>query len=152
LKNAVLGPKEKLIPQYQKSYATVPLKAESRGLLWAGVRFCPGWREAEQLHPLGPGHGHQEGRPPSSLTVFTESLFKETVSRDGYFFKGLNKTINNCWWFPMSFKSFSLPYCIQLLTFYLLIWNYLKILKPSSEFSSLWLADLSLAAGKMHKY
>jgi hypothetical protein len=63
-------------------------------------------------------------------------LFKGTVSRGGCFFKGLNILISTflCmrWWFSRSFKL-AFHYPIQLLTFYLLLWNYLLILKMLTE-------------------
>jgi hypothetical protein len=53
--------------------------------------------------------------------------FKGTVSRDRYFIEGLNILIRTfCVWAD-GLKVFPSP--IQLLTFYLLLWNYLLILK-----------------------
>ncbi len=37
------------------------------------------------------------------------------------------------WWFSRSFKTFSLPYPIYVLTFYLLLWYYLQFLKMFTE-------------------
>ncbi len=68
---------------------------------------------------------------------------KGTVSRDGIFFLKVwtNKSVPVHWSFSRSRKSFSIPYPIKLLTFYLLLWNYFIILKmrTSSEFLFLWL-------------
>ncbi len=63
--------------------------------------------------------------------VSTLLVFKGTVSRDGYFFEGLNILISTFCVCADSFQGFSkaVHYLIQLLTFYLLLWNYLLIFK-----------------------
>ncbi len=77
-------------------------------------------------------------------------LNKGTVSRDGYFCwrsKYLNQYfLCMRWCFQGLSKAFRYP--IQLFTFYLLFWIYLRYLfwkclvKPSSEFPSLWPIDV----------
>ncbi len=91
------------------------------------------------------------------------SRFKGTVSRDGYFFEGPNIWISTFFVCADSFQGLSkaFHYLVQLLTFYLLLWNHLLILKKAnwnlSQNSLLcdWrmfpCADLSLAVGKMRK-
>ncbi len=72
-----------------------------------------------------------QGRHPHLLN----SDFKGTVSGDGYFFEGLNILISTFCVCADRFqglsKAFHCP--IQLLTFYLLLWNYLIILKMLAE-------------------
>ncbi len=73
------------------------------------------------------------------------STVKETVSRDGYFFLKYKHFYQYflcmCWWFSRTFKSSPLLYTI--IKFYFLLLNYylfwIYLLKPSSEFPSLWL-------------
>jgi hypothetical protein len=68
-------------------------------------------------------------------THLLNSDFKGTVSGDGYFFEGLNILISTFCIYDDGFqglsKAFHCP--IQLLTFYLLLWNYLLILKMLTE-------------------
>ncbi len=71
----------------------------------------------------------------SKLKIFLFSHLdrhiKGTVSRDGYFFKGLNILISTFCVFADCFQGLSkaFHYPIQLLSFYLLLWSYLLILK-----------------------
>jgi hypothetical protein len=64
------------------------------------------------------------------------------------FFFGLNISISTFWVCADGFTSLSkaFHYSIPLLTFYLILWDYLIILKmltdPLSEFLSLWLVDV----------
>ncbi len=67
--------------------------------------------------------------------------------RDGFLFEGLNIFNQNflCmhWWFSWFFNSFfSFHYLIQLLTFYLLLWNNMLISKMLTETPSLWFVDV----------
>ncbi len=55
-------------------------------------------------------------------------MFKGTVSRDGYFYEGIKILIHT---FQGLSKAFH--YLTQLLTFYLLLWVYLLILKMITE-------------------
>ncbi len=79
---------------------------------------------------------------------FVVTSFKRTVSRDGYlFWRSKHFSLYFLcmrWWFSRSFKNFSLP-CTIITPFCLLLLNYLLILKcllkPSSEFLSLWLVN-----------
>jgi hypothetical protein len=86
------------------------------------------------------------------------------MSRDGYFFDGLNILISTFCVCPGGFQGLSKAshYPLQLLTFYLLFLNYVLILKMRTEtllripFSVtggrlLVHADFSLARGKMLK-
>ncbi len=112
------------------------------------------WRESDQ-----------DQRPachPSCHTRGQSIFFKETVSRDGYFFTSRHFSqcfLCMCWSFSRSLKSFSLPYTIiyflfasfKLLTnFENAYWNRHQnsLLCDWSMFSS---ADLSLTARKMRK-
>ncbi len=63
------------------------------------------------------------GRAKSDYSKKCVVFFKGTGSRYGYFFKGLH--------ILRSFNSFSLPYTI--ISFWLLLWNYLLILKILHE-------------------
>ncbi len=61
--------------------------------------------------------------------------FKGTVSGYGYFFEGLNILISTFCVCADCFQGLSkaFHYAIQLLTFYLLLWSYLLILKMITE-------------------
>ena len=62
-------------------------------------------------------------------------FLKGTVSRGGYFFKGLNIVISTFCVCADGFQDLSKAfyYPIQLLTFCFLLWNYLQILKMLTE-------------------
>jgi hypothetical protein len=96
------------------------------------------------------------GKVHTNSTVFSSSIsLKGQCHEMEIFFEGLNILIGT---FCVCSDGFVLikafHYTIQLLTFYLLTWNYLLILKMLTEtllcdwliFSS---ADLSLSAGEM---
>ncbi len=73
------------------------------------------------------------------------------MSQDGYFFECLNILISSCCVCAEGFQSLTkaFHYSTQLLTFYLLLWNYLLNLKMLNEnllkVPSLWLVEHSLA-------
>ncbi len=75
---------------------------------------------------------------PSEVPVcmWKSSLIKGTVSRDGYYF-GRSKHFTEYFlcmrWLWGFQKLFTTLYIIQLLTFYLLLWNYFLILEILTE-------------------
>ncbi len=79
------------------------------------------------------------------------TFLKGTVSKDGYFFECLNILISSFHVCADGFQGLSkaFHYPIQLLPFYLLLWNYLLILKMLNENLSkvpyLWLVQHFLA-------
>ncbi len=74
-------------------------------------------------------------REMTRWVTYSVTWSKGTVSRDGYFFWGskhfYHYFLRMRWWFSRSFKAFHYP--LQLLTFYLLLWNHLLILKMLTE-------------------
>ncbi len=65
----------------------------------------------------------------NNVQVRTPPFLKRTVSRDGYFFEGLNILVSTVCADGFHGHSEAFYYPIQFLTFYLLLWNYLLILK-----------------------
>ncbi len=114
-------------------------------LTWDGGGWCclqrKRWTWARPYRSPSSPHSRELTGSSTGLNIKLDNglnqiiLFKGTVSRDRYFFKGLNILIRTFCVCADGFQdlSIALHYPVQLLTCFLLLWNYLLILKMLTE-------------------